>query len=129
MVSEISPPFVISAFANAVIDQDYELAHSYLSKSLQQRLPIGELRHTLLEAEEDTVPPVNFAWRRTDMGYRDWIAGNDRASAPEIYPDNFVSWSCIAFDGDTESCYQLWCLLISENDQERIGFFEITDPD
>ena len=129
MVLEAAPPFVISAFANAVLDQDYELAHSYLSAGLQQRIALTELRDTLLQAEEDTGAPVVFAWRNTQMNWRDWQACRDGAAAPDVFPDTFVSWSCLSFAGDLEPCYQIWCLVISDGKQERIGFFEISDPD
>jgi hypothetical protein len=129
MPTEVSPPFIISAFASAVLEQDYELAHSYLSNGMRERMDLPELRSTLLEAEEDAGTPVNFAWKQTDMNYREWKACCDSAAGPDVYPDSFLSYSAIVFEGDFEPCYELWCVLVDEDGMPRIGFFEITDPE
>ena len=124
-----APPFVIGVFANAILEQDYELAHSCLSNGLQKRLPRTELRETLLEAEEDGGVPSSFSWRRSDMNYADWTGCVESPSAPEVCSDNYLSWSCLTFHTDVEPCYQIWCVLMTEGPEQCIGFFEITDPD
>jgi hypothetical protein len=145
---------VASAFAQAIVDGDYEAAHAQLAPWLQREISPDTLQRVLTRELIDGVAATDFStsgnattlqdlrehyteYHQDDRGrtfssvdsFGDWGQPSIYV-ADQITPENFKQWMAIEFtpDPDNEAgidyCLRLWMVVVSIDGTMRIGHLE-----
>jgi hypothetical protein len=140
------------AFAAAVIDQNYESAHGFLAPWLRDKITPADLSKFV----ENELKEIAEVWEFEQIYYpraynidgnssdletlkekRSYITSrrSNDAVPEEINNDNFRKWLVIQFmpeeeeELDLDAYFDWWLLLADVNNELKIGYFEIEDPD
>jgi hypothetical protein len=136
-------PKIVETFAKSVVTQKFDQAYECLAKPLKASLNLADFKQMMKDAEEDVVPPKAFDMDANSCSFEDIktseYRGNinaDEGVLSKLDPKDFKQWLCIQFTPDPEdaecdldACYDFWCMIVAEGNEEKIGFFEIHDPD
>jgi len=131
-------PEVASKFAEGVIERDYAQAFALTTKGLRTRMNLEEFVEAFENAEKQVVPPGTFGLSSNSMTFEELAKQFDELGTPlpqDIKPESFRLWMCIEFipdpDDPTEldACYDVWGMVVNENGEDRIAYFEIKEPD
>jgi hypothetical protein len=131
-------PEVASRFAEAVIERDYAQAFALTTKGLRRRMSLEEFVAALENAEQDVVPPGTYGLSSNSMTFDRLAKAYDELGTPlpqDIKPESFRLWMCIEFIPDPhdptelDACYDVWCMVVNEDGEDRIAYFEIHEPE
>jgi hypothetical protein len=136
--SMMKKPNVADVFARAVIERDFAQAYDLTTRGLRARMDLGRFARALEDAEAEVAPPGRYQLGGNPISFQELAESAARAGKPlpdDIDGTSFRRWLCIEFqpDPDDESeldaCYDLWCLTVEEEGDERVAYFEVHDPD
>jgi hypothetical protein len=135
-------------FARAIIAKDYAAAHRMLAPWLQRSLTPARLAE-VIEAEVKEIADINeigadvhpktyqidsnICTLEDLKGFRSYA--EDRIIAPEVTDENFRKWMVIQFQPsedeelDVDAYLDWWMILVEQDGEYSIGYFEIEDPD
>ena len=131
-------PEVASRFAEAVIERDYAQAFALTTRGLRTRMSLEEFVAALENAEKDVVPPGTYGLNSNSMTFEGLAKACDELGTPlprDVKPESFRLWMCIEFIPDPhdptelDACYDVWCMVVKEDGEDRIAYFEIHEPE
>jgi flavodoxin len=136
-------------FAQAIVDEDFQMAHACFAPWLQKEIPPDRFRAQI----EKWLWEINEVWEIQELIFPDEFSVSYNSStleslkqdsdwrkprriSEEITDENFRQWMVIHFMPDEldervelDGWVDFWFMLVETGGELRVGFFELADVD
>jgi hypothetical protein len=133
-MAKVETSTVAAEFGRAIVDRDFDAAYALLIEGFRSSTPFSSFRQTFADAEASTAVPDVFECRVSGLTQKElWaqLAKEGKWLPAEVDPARFRQWIVVKFvpgpdqETDQGACYDCWIMVVREQNQDRIGYFEI----
>ena len=125
---------VAAKFGRAIVNRDFDAAYAVLTGGLRESTPFASFRQTFAHAETAAGVPDVFECHVSGLTQKElWalLAKEGKWLPAEVDPASFRQWVVIKFapgpdqETDRDTSYECWVMVVREQNQDRIGYFEV----
>jgi hypothetical protein len=133
-MAKVETSTVAAQFGRSIVNRDFDAAYALLTDGFRSSTPFASFRQTFAGAEANSTAPDVFECRVSGLTQKElWalLATEGKWLPAEVDPATFRQWIVIKFapgpdqETDRNAGYDCWIMVVRENDQDRIGYFEI----
>jgi hypothetical protein len=133
-MAKVETSTVAAEFGRAIVDRDFDAAYALLTDGFRESTPFAAFRQAFSDAEPAAGVPDVFECRVSGFTQKElWalLAKEGKWLPAEIDPAAFRQWTAIKFapgpdqETDLDVSYDCWIMVVRQQKQDRIGYFEI----